>query len=88
MDYIRAALLAGKSVVTANKKVIAHQGHALLTLAERQGASSVSRRRLAGPCRSCACSARHGRRSRAAFAAILNATSNAVLSRMEPSVRH
>src|SRR5207237_2261478 len=37
VDYIRAALLAGKSVVTASKKVIAHQGPALLALAERQG---------------------------------------------------
>ena len=37
VDYVRAALLAGKSVVTANKQVIAHHGHALLTLAERQG---------------------------------------------------
>jgi homoserine dehydrogenase len=36
-DYVRGALLAGKSVVTANKQVIAHHGHALLTLAERQG---------------------------------------------------
>ena len=37
VDYVRAALLAGKSVVTANKQVIAHHGPALLTLAERQG---------------------------------------------------
>lgn len=36
-DSVRAALLAGKSVVTANRQVIAHQGHALLPLAERQG---------------------------------------------------
>jgi homoserine dehydrogenase len=36
-DYVRAALLAGKSVVTASKLVIAHHGPALLTLAERQG---------------------------------------------------
>jgi homoserine dehydrogenase len=37
VDYVRAALLAGKSVVTANKQVIANQGPALLALAERQG---------------------------------------------------
>ena len=37
VDYVRAALLAGKSVVTSNKHVIAHQGPALLALAERQG---------------------------------------------------
>lgn len=36
-DYVRAALLAGKSVVTASRQVMAHQGPALLTLAERQG---------------------------------------------------
>lgn len=37
VDYVRAALLAGKSVVTASRQVMAHQGQALLTLAERQG---------------------------------------------------
>ena len=37
IDYVRGALLAGKSVVTANKQVIAQQGPALLALAERQG---------------------------------------------------
>src|SRR2546428_12315468 len=36
-DWIRAALAAGKSVVTANKQVVARRGAALLTLAERQG---------------------------------------------------
>ena len=36
-DWIRRALLAGKSVVTANKQVIARHGAALLTLAARQG---------------------------------------------------
>jgi homoserine dehydrogenase len=35
--WIRDALLAGKSVVTANKQVIARHGAALLTLASRQG---------------------------------------------------
>jgi homoserine dehydrogenase len=37
VDYVRAALLTGKSVVTTNKQVIAHHGAALLPLAERQG---------------------------------------------------
>ncbi|MFN7913981.1 MAG: homoserine dehydrogenase [Vicinamibacterales bacterium] len=37
VDYVRGALLAGKSVVTSNKSVIAHQGEKLLALAERQG---------------------------------------------------
>ena len=35
--WIRDALLAGKSVVTANKQVIAREGWPLLTLAARQG---------------------------------------------------
>ena len=37
VDFIRAALLTGKSVVTANEQVMAHQGASLLSLAERQG---------------------------------------------------
>ncbi|MDR1989353.1 MAG: homoserine dehydrogenase [Acidobacteriaceae bacterium] len=37
VDYVRAALLGGKSVVTANTQVMARHGQALLTLAERQG---------------------------------------------------
>jgi len=36
-DWIRRALLAGKSVVTANKQVIAHCGPELLHLATEQG---------------------------------------------------
>ena len=36
-EWIRAALLAGKSVVTANKQIVAHHGPSLLALAERQG---------------------------------------------------
>jgi homoserine dehydrogenase len=36
-EWIRAALAAGKSVVTANKQVIARHGPALLRFAERQG---------------------------------------------------
>ena len=35
VDYVRGALLAGKSVVTASRQVMAHQGPALLALAER-----------------------------------------------------
>jgi homoserine dehydrogenase len=37
VDYVRGTLLAGKSVVTSNKLVVAHHGPALLLLAERQG---------------------------------------------------
>lgn len=36
-DWVRRALLAGKSVVTANKQLVAHQGAELLGLARQQG---------------------------------------------------
>lgn len=36
-DWVRGALLAGKSVVTANKQLIAHHGAELLDLARTQG---------------------------------------------------
>jgi homoserine dehydrogenase len=36
-EWIRQALLAGKSVVTSNKQVLAHHGPPLLALAARQG---------------------------------------------------
>jgi homoserine dehydrogenase len=36
-DWVRRALLAGKSVVTANKQLIAHQGAELLELARQHG---------------------------------------------------
>lgn len=84
VDYIRAALLAGKSVVTANKKVMAHQGHALLMLAERQGRQLRFEAAVGGamPIVRVLGNGLSGDRV-TAFSAILNATSNAVLSRME-----
>lgn len=84
VDYVRAALLAGKSVVTANKKVIAHQGHALLTLAERQGRQLRFEAAVGGamPIVRVLGTGLSGDRVNA-LSAILNATSNAVLSRME-----
>jgi homoserine dehydrogenase len=83
-DWIRAALSAGKSVVTANKQVMAANGPSLLTLAARQGrqlrfeaavggAMPIVRalgEGLAGDCIT-------------RIVAILNGTTNAVLSRME-----
>ena len=83
-EWIRAALAAGKSVVTANKQVIASDGPALLALAARQGrqlrfeaavggAMPIVRalgEGLAGDCLT-------------RIVAILNGTTNAVLSRME-----
>jgi homoserine dehydrogenase len=84
VDLIRAALLAGKSVVTANKLVMAHQGHALLTLAERQGRQLRYEAAVGGamPIIRVLGTGVSGDRV-TAFSAILNATSNAVLSRME-----
>ena len=45
--WIRAALLAGKSVVTANKQVVAHRGASLWRLAARQGSAAA----VGAPCR-------------------------------------
>ena len=83
-DYIRAALLAGKSVVTASKRVMAHQGSKLLMLAERQGRQLRYEAAVGGamPIVRVLGSSLLGDRV-TAIAAILNATSNAVLSRME-----
>lgn len=83
-DYLRAALLAGKSVVTLNRQVVAHHGPALLTLAERQGrqfryegavggALPIVRLLADGFC---------GDRVRS-IDAILSGSSNAVLSKMD-----
>jgi homoserine dehydrogenase len=84
VDWIRAALSAGKSVVTANKQVMAVHGPSLLTRAARQGrqlrfeaavggALPIVRaigEGLAGDCIT-------------RIVAILNGTTNAVLSRMD-----
>jgi homoserine dehydrogenase len=83
-DYIRGALLAGKSVVTANKQVIAHHGPALLTLAERQGRQLRYEAAVGGAMpivRACGDGLAGDRITR--IDAILNGTSNAVLARME-----
>lgn len=86
VDYVRAALLAGKSVVTSNKNVVAHQGPALLSLAERQGrqlryegavGGAMPIVRVLGD----GLTGDHVLR----LDAILNGTSNAVLSAMETS---
>ncbi len=84
IDYVRAALLAGKSVVTANKHVIAQQGPALLTLAERQGRQLRFEAAVGGamPIVRVLGEGLAGDRV-LKIDAILNGTSNAVLSRME-----
>jgi homoserine dehydrogenase len=84
VDYVRAALLAGKSVVTSNKQVIAHQGPALLTLAERQGRQLRFEAAVGGAMPIVRAlgegmAGDHVLR----IEAILNGTSNVVLSKME-----
>ncbi len=83
-DYVRAALLAGKSVVTANKLVVAHHGSALLTLAERQGRQVRFEAALGGamPLVRTLADGLAGDRV-LSVDAILSGTSNAVLSRMD-----
>jgi homoserine dehydrogenase len=83
IDYVRGALLTGKSVVTANKLVIAHQGPALLTLAERQGRQLRYEAAVCGamPIVRVLDGLAGDRVTR--IDAILNSTTNAVLSRMD-----
>ena len=83
-DWIRAALAAGKSVVTANKHVVARHGAALLTLAERQGRQLRFEAAVGGAMpivRAVGDGLAGDRITR--IVAILNGTTNAVLSRME-----
>lgn len=83
-EWIRAALAAGKSVVTANKQVIAHHGPALLAFAERQGRQLRFEAAVGGAMpivRAVGDGLSGDRLTR--IVAILNGTSNAVLSRME-----
>jgi homoserine dehydrogenase len=84
VDYVRGALLAGKSVVTASKQVMAHQGAALLTLAERQGRQLRFEASVGGamPIVRAVGEGLSGDRI-TRIDAILNGTSNAVLSRMD-----
>lgn len=82
--WIRAALLAGKSVVTANKQVMAHHGPALQLLAARQGRQLRFEAAVGGAMpivRAVGGGLAGDRITR--IVAILNGTSNAVLSRME-----
>lgn len=86
VDYVRAALLAGKSVVTSNRQVIAHHGPALLALAERQGRQLRYEAAVGGAMpivRALGDGLAGDRITR--IVAILNGTANAVLSRMDAS---
>jgi homoserine dehydrogenase len=83
-DWIRAALAAGKSVVTANKQVIARDGAALLAFASRQGRQLRFEAAVGGAMpivRAIGDGLAGDRLTR--IVAILNGTTNAVLSRME-----
>jgi homoserine dehydrogenase len=82
--WIRAALAAGKSVVTANKQVIARDGAALLTFAARQGRQLRFEAAVGGAMpivRAIGDGLAGDRITR--IVGILNGTTNAVLSRME-----
>ena len=82
--WIRRALLSGKSVVTANKQVIASEGHALLGLAARQGRQLRFEAAVGGamPIVRAISDGLCGDRL-THITAILNGTTNAVLSTME-----
>jgi homoserine dehydrogenase len=83
-DWTRAALAAGKSVVTANKQVIARHGHVLQTLAANQGRQLRFEAAVGGAMpivRAVSDGLAGDRLTR--IVAILNGTTNAVLSRME-----
>ena len=84
--WIRDALLAGKSVVTANKQVVARHGAALLTLAARQGRQLRFEAAVGGamPIVRAIGEGLAGDRI-VRLIAILNGTTNAVLSQMEAS---
>lgn len=82
--WLRAALLAGKSVVTANKQVVARHGAALRTLAARQGRQLRFEAAVGGAMpivRAIGEGLAGDRITR--LTAILNGTTNAVLSQMD-----
>jgi len=83
-EWTRAALLAGKSVVTANKQVVAQHGGELWALAARQGRQLRFEAAVGGAMpivRAVAEGLAGDRITR--IVAILNGTTNAVLSRMD-----
>jgi homoserine dehydrogenase len=82
--WIRSALLAGKSVVTANKQVVAHHGASLWRLAARQGRQFRFEAAVGGAMpivRAIGDGLAGDRITR--IDAILNGTTNTVLSLME-----
>lgn len=83
-DYLRGALLAGKSVVTANRQVVSRHGLALQTLAERQGRQLRFEGAVGGamPIVRLLGEGLAGDRV-VAIDAVLNSTTNTVFTRME-----
>ena len=83
-DAVEAALAAGKSVVTANKALLAHHGVALAALAEEKGAALAFEASSAGgiPVVKTLREALAGN-SVTRIYGILNGTCNYILSRME-----
>jgi homoserine dehydrogenase len=82
--WLRAAIGAGKSVVTANKQVVARDGHALWTLAARHGRQFRFEAAVGGAMpivRAIADGLAGDRLTR--IEAILNGTTNAVLSEID-----
>ncbi len=83
-SYLRAAIERGKSVVTANKALLAEQGHELIALAERRGIDLYFEAAVAGGVPVI----RVLREAMAsdtivALRGIVNGTSNYILSRMK-----
>jgi homoserine dehydrogenase len=83
-EWIRRALLTGKSVVTANKQVVAREGASLWRLAARQGRQFRFEAAVGGamPIVRAVADGLTGD-SLTRIVAVLNGTSNAVLSQMD-----
>ena len=83
-DYVKASLLAGKSVVTSNKEVVATFGTELLAVAKENGASYLFEASVAGgipiirPLREDLAS-----NNVRCISGILNGTTNYILTRMD-----
>jgi homoserine dehydrogenase len=88
-DWIRRALTAGKSVVTANKQLIAYHGVELLALAEANGVQLLYGAAVAGgvPVIPGIMQGQSGDRI-TRISGLLNGTCNYILSRMEAGDRY
>jgi len=86
VDWVRAALGAGKSVVTANKQLVAHHGIDLWAIAERQGRQFRFEAAVGGamPILRAITDGLAGDRI-TRIVGVLNGTTTAILSRMDAS---